>query len=62
MLLVENLLVYTLMFPVFGILLLLFIPSSKKKLLKVIALNFSCFSFISSLLLWGFFQKSTGSF
>lgn len=62
MLLVENLLVYTLIFPVFGILLLLFIPSSKKKLLKVIALNFSCFSFISSLLLWGFFQKSAGSF
>ena len=58
----ENLLIYTLMFPIFGILLLLFIPSSKKKLLKMIALNFSCLSCISSLFLWGFFQKSTCSF
>ena len=58
----ENLLAYVLMFPIFGIFLLLFIPSSDKKLLKVIALNFSCFSFICSLFLWGGFQKSIGSF
>ena len=62
MLSLENLLVYILVFPIFGILLLLFIPSSKEKLLKIIALNSVCLSFISSLLLWGFFQKSTGSF
>ena len=58
----ENLLVYILLFPIFGILLLLFTPSSKEKLLKIIALNSACLSFIGSLLLWGFFQKSTGSF
>jgi len=50
------------MFPIFGILLLLLIPSREEKLLKRIALNFSCFSFVGSLFLWGFFQKSIGSF
>jgi proton-translocating NADH-quinone oxidoreductase chain M len=50
------------MFPIFGILLLLFIPSRQEKLLKLIALNSACLSFTGSLLLWGFFQKSIGSF
>lgn len=58
----ENLLFYILIFPIFGILLLLLIPAGKEKLLKIVALNFACLSFIGSLLLWGFFQKSTGSF
>ena len=58
----ENLLVYILVFPIFGILLLLFIPSKKEKLLKIVALNFTGLSFLTSLLLWGFFQKSVGSF
>ena len=34
----------------------------EEKLLKKVALNFSCFSFIGSLILWCFFQKSIGSF
>jgi hypothetical protein len=51
MLSIENLLVYILIFPIIGILLLLFIPSSKKRLLKIIALNFACLSFTGSLLL-----------
>jgi len=59
---IQNLLIYTLMFPIFGILILLLIPAREEKLLKTVALNFSCFSFISSLILWGFFQKSIGSF
>lgn len=59
---IKNLLVYTLMFPIFGILLLLFIPSRNQKLLKFIAFNSACLSFITSLLIWGFFQKSTGVF
>ena len=59
---IKNLLIYTLIFPIIGILILLVIPTRKEKLLKIIALNFSCFSFISSLLVWLFFQKSTGSF
>ena len=47
----ENLLVYILVFPIFGILLLLFVPSRKEKLLKIIALNFTGLSFLTSLLL-----------
>jgi NADH:ubiquinone oxidoreductase subunit 4 (subunit M) len=45
------------MFPIFGILLLLLIPSREEKLLKIVALNFSCFSFIGSLIIMGFFSK-----
>jgi NADH:ubiquinone oxidoreductase subunit 4 (subunit M) len=59
---IQNLLIYILMFPIFGILLLLLIPSREEKLLKFVALNSACFSFIGSLILWGFFQKSIGSF
>lgn len=58
----DNLLVYILLFPIFGILLLLLTPTGEEKLLKIIALNFSCFSFIGSLLIWVFFQKSVGYF
>jgi NADH-quinone oxidoreductase subunit M len=59
---IKNLLIYILMFPIFGILLLLLIPAREEKLIKLVALNFSCFSFIGSLILWGLFQKSIGSF
>jgi proton-translocating NADH-quinone oxidoreductase chain M len=62
MLEVKNLLIYILMFPIFGILLLLFLPARNEKLLKIVALNSACLSFTGSLLLWGFFQKSTGAF
>ena len=58
----ENLLVYILVIPIFGIVLLLFIPSKKEKLLKDIALNFTGMSFLISLLIWGFFQRSISSF
>ena len=58
----ENLLIYILMFPVIGILLLCFIPAREKTLLKLVALNASFLSFIGSLLLWGAFNKSTGFF
>jgi NADH:ubiquinone oxidoreductase subunit 4 (subunit M) len=47
----SNLLVYILAFPIVGILLLLFIPSKKEKLLKSVALNFTGLSFLTSLLL-----------
>jgi proton-translocating NADH-quinone oxidoreductase chain M len=59
---IQNLIVFILMFPILGILLLLLVPSRQEKLLKLIALNFACLSFTGSLLLWGFFQKSVGSF
>jgi hypothetical protein len=58
---IKNLLVYILMFPIFGILLLLFIPSRNQKLLKFIAFNSACLSFITSLLV-GFFSKIYRSF
>ena len=50
------------MFPIIGILLLLIVPSRETRLLKFIALNSACFSFIGSLLLWGGFSKSVGFF
>ena len=57
-----NILLYTLLFPMIGILILLLLPAREQKLLKLMSLNFACFSFISSLLLWGGFNKSIGSF
>ena len=62
MLVTENLLVYVLLFPIIGILLLFLIPSRETRLLKFIALNSTCFSFIGSLILWGGFSKSIGFF
>lgn len=62
MLNIQNLLIYILLFPIFGILFLLVIPSRQERLLKLVALNSACLSFTGSLLLWGFFQKSTSSF
>ena len=50
------------MFPIFGILLVLFLPARNEKLLKAVALNSACLSFTGSLLLWFFFQNSVGSF
>lgn len=62
MLSLKNLLVYILLFPIFGIVLLLFVPSRNEKLLKIIALNSACLSFTGSLILWGFFQNHIGGF
>ena len=62
MLVTQNLLVYVLLFPIIGILFLLLIPSRETRLLKFIALNSTCFSFIGSLILWGGFTKSVGFF
>ena len=62
MLFIQNLLVYILMFPIIGILLMLLVPSREIRLLKFIALNLACFSFIGSLLLWASFSKSIGAF
>lgn len=58
----KNLLIYILLFPIFGILALLLTPSKEETLLKVIALNSACFSFLGSLIVWFFFQKSFGYF
>jgi len=62
MLFIQNLLVFILMFPIIGILLLLLIPTREQRLLKLTALNSACLSFIGSLILWGSFSKSIGFF
>jgi proton-translocating NADH-quinone oxidoreductase chain M len=48
--------------PLIGSFCLVFIPSSNRSLLKSVALNFSCWTFILSLFLWLFFDKSIGTF
>ncbi len=58
----ENLLFYIFLAPLFGILMLLVTPSNQKTILKIIALNFSYLPFIGSLILWGSFDKSIGTF
>ena len=62
MLLVQNLLFFTLLLPLFGSFLLLVTPFQNKPVLKSIVLNFSCLTFISSLFIWVFFDKSIGTF
>ena len=58
----TNILIYILLLPLLGSFLLLLIPSTNKFLLKSVALNVSCATFILSLLLWFFFDKSSGTF
>jgi proton-translocating NADH-quinone oxidoreductase chain M len=58
----DHLLISILAFPLAGAFLLLFVPSNKPKLLKLIALNFSSLPFIGSLFLWAYFKKSFGQF
>lgn len=62
MLNLRYILFYILVFPIFGIFILLFIPSKEEKLLKVVALNATFLSFFGSLLVWFFFNKSYGTF
>ena len=58
----ENILIYTSFIPLIGILLLICINSEHRKLLKVVALNFSAFPFLIFVLMWGGFKKSVGTF
>ena len=58
----QDILFYIGLIPIIGILILLFIEEEQQKLLKVIALNFSCLPFIGFLLVWGGFKKSVGIF
>ena len=62
MLYIKNLLTYILLLPLMGAGVLLLIPASNKALLRVVALNFSCLTFVLSIFLWVFFNKSVGSF
>ena len=58
----SNLLIFIIVLPLIGTFFLLFVPASNHSLLKSIALNVSCLSYIISLFLWVFFNKSVGSF
>jgi len=58
----QNIIIYLLILPIIGILSLSMIPSWNKLLLKQIALFFSCLTFIISLFLWVWFNKSLGQF
>ena len=60
--LIKNILLCTLVLPLIGSFLLLITPFQNKAHLKSIVLNFSCLTFISSLFLWVFFDKSIGTF
>ena len=59
---IKNLLTYILLLPLLGAFFLVITPSTKKNLLRLIALNTSCLTFIFSLLLWVFFDKSVSTF
>ena len=58
----QDILFYTSLIPLIGILLLLFISSEQQKLMKVVALNFSSLPFLVFLFVWGAFKKSVGTF
>jgi proton-translocating NADH-quinone oxidoreductase chain M len=58
----ENILIYLLVLPLLGALVLLVIPSWNSQLLRVTALGFSFLTFLFSLFLWVWFDKSTAKF
>jgi NADH-quinone oxidoreductase subunit M len=60
MFLEQNLLIYVLLIPLIGVLII--IPIKQNLLVKRIALNISSLTFIISLLIWVFFEKNTGGF
>ena len=58
----KNLLVYLLVLPLFGVLLLLYTPSSSIKSLKIISFRTSCITFLLSFYLTITFKPALGSF
>ena len=62
MLFSENFLLFVIITPLLGILFLLIIPDSRKRLIRVSALSFSCVPFIGFLIIWGLFEKSAAGF
>ena len=62
MFLVKNILSYLIILPLVGVVGLLITPSHNQSALKSIVLNVSCLTFVVSLVLWVFFNKSIGTF
>ena len=58
----QNILSVLLIFPLIGVIFLMVIPHYNHLLLKITALFFSFVTFIISLLLWVWFDESTGFF
>ena len=58
----KNILLSLILIPLIGIIFLMFCSFNNNKLLKIIALFFSSINFLLSLLLWIFFDRSTGDF
>lgn len=58
----DQILLYTSLIPLIGILLLIFIDPEQKKLMKVVSLHFSSLPFLIFLFIWGGFKKSVGTF
>lgn len=59
---IQNLLLIIIILPLLGSLVLSITPFYEQNLIRSTALNFSCLTFLLSLLLWFFFNKSLGSF
>jgi NADH:ubiquinone oxidoreductase subunit 4 (subunit M) len=57
-----SLIIYTLIIPLLGVCILLFIPSWKHQLIRILAFNISLITFLVSLLLWIEFDSSTAQF
>jgi len=62
MFLIKNILSYLIILPLLGVIGLLTTPAHKQSVLKSIVLNVSCLTFVVSLILWVFFNKSIGTF
>ena len=62
MLCINNLIIFLLAIPLLGSLFLALIPKNKTLVIKIIGLSFSSLSFLLSLLLWVWFDKSLGYF
>lgn len=58
----QNILFYSLIIPLIGILALIFIEPTSYKKLKIVSLHFSTIPFILFLIIWGGFKKSVGTF
>lgn len=54
----KNLLLTVLILPVIGSFFLVLVTSNNKKLLRIVSINSSCFTFTLSLFLWVFFNNS----
>ena len=62
MLYFSNLIIFLLVIPLLGSLLLVLVPKNKILVVKILGLSISSFTFILSLFLWVWFDKSLGYF